>query len=110
MKFKRSKIDITDCTFFELLVAVTPSLLAAGRLGTFVNQWLIAQSQLGHVPSQKEFREFWGESRATVDRRFAEFRRAFPNADTPSDLPAFQKRVELGARNWTEFVSLQHVA
>jgi hypothetical protein len=107
MKFKR-KIDPTNCTLSEACVLVTPNALAAGRLAAFITQWNMVADELGRAPTQKEYREYWGVGRATVDRRLAEFRRAFNKCDTPSDLPRAQKRAELG-RDFQELTGLRVV-
>lgn len=100
MGLLRKNVDLNNCTLIEACVVLTGSYRKGGQLFRFCQEWMVVHHQLGHVPLQKDYAEFWDVSRSTTERRMAEFRAVFTKCESPSDLPRAQKRAEL-AQNFT---------
>jgi hypothetical protein len=91
-------------TVLEFCVA-RAGLLNGARLAEFVCTWAIASRDLGHPIGPEELVTWWGKgvSRRTIYRRLSEFRRSFPELESPqpiADAIAAQldARVESAAR------------
>jgi hypothetical protein len=65
--------------------------LKGARIAEFVTAWSIAENELGHDPTVEEFAKWWAGSKRAAYYRLADFREAFPEADTPRDLFRAQK-------------------
>jgi hypothetical protein len=59
------------------------------RVAMFIEQWTIAQRDLGHVPTLEEAAAWWKESERTWYHRLAEFREVFDLVDTPEPIASY---------------------
>jgi hypothetical protein len=106
MAGKRSPKDLTWAQ-----VAVRNAGFRFGSLAlTYAACWAITTESLGREPTMDEFAEWWHESRSSVYRDQAVFRKAFPTLRTPA--PIFeneraQRYVRELVRRFKDFDALQ---
>jgi len=71
----------------ESMRALWEATNVGSRVAAFILMWAIALDELGvDELSPETFAEWGPESRATVYRRLSEFRRLFPEQETPDQL------------------------
>jgi hypothetical protein len=74
----------------EILRATWASTRVGSNVATLIIEWALALDEL-HVDElgSEQFVDFSGSSRRTVYRRLSEFRRCWPEHDTPNELAGF---------------------
>jgi hypothetical protein len=56
------------------------------RVTTFITQWTLASSMLGHPITLDEYCDWWNENERTAYRHQAQFRELFPELETPQPI------------------------
>lgn len=79
----------------ETIKAMWVSTMSGQKVAALVVMWTVAREELGHDVKVEEFVGWSHESRATVHRRLQEFRRLFPEYETPNELA--QRLAEVAA-------------
>jgi hypothetical protein len=61
-------------------------VMKGARVQSFICQWTMASSSLGHPITLEEYREWWNMSHGTAYREQARFRELFPEFATPQPI------------------------
>lgn len=69
----------------------------AGKVCTLLVTLAWAARDLGHWPTQREYADYWNESRSSAQREWALFKRAFPEEESP-DRIAKEVLAQMGGR------------
>lgn len=84
-------------TLLRVAVANVGLRRGYGAVG-FIVCWGIVEYALGRTPTVEEYADWWNESRSTVYRQQANFRKAFPGETTPARIVALLREQR---EDWT---------
>lgn len=94
----RKKIDLSNCTLFELCYAATGSYLQAAKVGAYVISWAAVRRELGREPTKEEYAEHWRINLRQAFYEQARFREAFNGQwETPEALVVVMEQQRAGS-------------